>query len=412
MAFPYDGIRPRNVVMLFKAETTEGTDASPSASDAFPFEAEGWSYNAPYSTEESDEATGSLVSGAPLVIGQPAVVTVRFRLKGAGAGSTYSASVKPPHHALLQSCGWRGLFSSAIAAAVITAGSTTSATLGTGFGTTAQAIRGLPLQLASGNSSGRLVHVTDYTSGKVATLTDLFGASLNTSVTAALPANWSYAATSPASSATRATDHPSGTLYIYEDGRLLKFVGMRGQLTLEGETARPGFASVRLMGIFAGETAASVPAVTVPQHSAPVLAMGDGGVTPALLVNRIELAVKRWSLTGPSAMEVTDDPNTAYGFGAPDLDVRAPTLEMDPLTTAKANIDRWNEIMLGSTMTAVIRTIGAAGNRWSLCAPLCGPVMADPEKRGIFRTDGLKLRAYNPGLDPSTRDNDLVLTFY
>lgn len=412
MAFPYEPIRPRNSVMLYKAETTAGTDASPTTADAFPFEAEGWSYNAPYANEESDEITGSLVAGAPLIVGRPAEVTIRVRLKGAGAGSTYSASVKPPHHALLQSCGWRGLFSAAIAAAALTAGTTTSGTLGTGFGTTAQALRGLPLQLAAGTSGGRLVHVTDYSAAKVATLTDLFGSALTTSVTAALPANWSYAPTSPASAATRATDHPTGTLYIYEDGRLLKFVGCRGQLTMEGETARPGFATFRLMGVFAGETPAAVPTVAVPQHSAPVLAMSDGGVTPALLVNRIEMAVKRWSFGGPSTMEPRDDPNTAYGFGYPDIDKRAPMLDLDPLTTAKANIDRWNEIMLGTSMTAVLRTIGAPGNRWSLCCPLVSPVAADPEKRGIYRTDKLMLRAYSPGLDPSVRDNDAVLCFY
>ena len=412
MAFPYEPIRPRNVVMLFKAETTAGTDASPTTADAFPFEAEGWSYNAPWAAEDSDEVTGSLVAGAPLIVGQPAQISIDARLKGAGAGTTYSAGVKPPHHALLQSCGWRGLFSAAVAASALTGGSTTSATLGTGYGTTAQALRGLPLQLAGGTSGGRLVHVTDYTAGKVATLTDQFGSALNTSTTAALPANWSYAPTSPASAATRATDHPTGTLYIYEDGRLLKFVGCRGQLTLDGETARPGFSRFRLMGVFAGESAASVPSVSVAQHSPPVLAMGDAGVTPALLVNRIELAVKRWSFGGPSAMEVRDDPNTAYGFAYPDLDVRAPMLEIDPLTTAKANIDRWNEIMLGTSMSAVIRTVGAAGNRWSLCLPLTSPVGADPDKRGIYRTDALKLRAYSPGVYPSTRDNDAVLCFY
>lgn len=412
MAFPYEPIRPRNVAMLFKAETTAGTDASPTTADAFPFEADGWSYNAPYTSEDSDEVTGSLVAGAPLIVGQPATLTIRVRLKGAGAGTTYTSGVKPPHHALLQSCGWRGLFSAAIAAAALTAGTTTSGTLGTGFGTTAQALRGLPLQLAGGTSGGKLVHVTDYSAAKVATMTDLFASALNASATAALPANWSYAPTSPASAATRATDHPTGTLYIYEDGRLLKFVGCRGQLTMEGESARPGFATFRLMGIFAGESAASVPTVSVPQHSAPVLAMGDGGVTSALLVNRIEMAAKRWSLGGASAMEVRDDPNTAFGFGSPDLDVRAPVLEIDPLTTAKANIDRWGEMIAGTNMSAVLRAGTAAGNRWSLCLPTVAPVQADPEKRGIFRTDKLSLRAYSPGLDPSTRDNDVVLTFY
>ena len=40
--------------------------------------------------------------------------------------------------------------------------------------------------------------ITDYTAGRVATLSDQFGTPLSSSNSAAIPANWTYAGTTPA----------------------------------------------------------------------------------------------------------------------------------------------------------------------------------------------------------------------
>ncbi|MCW2366590.1 hypothetical protein M2341_002037 [Sphingobium sp. B7D2B] len=299
-------IRPANSVMLFKLETNEGVDAGPTAANAFPFEADGFSYNTPFTEEQSNEATGSLVSGAPLIVGQPAEVTIRFRMKGAAAA--YTASVKPPHHDLLASCGLRGVFQAAIAAAALTAGSATSATLGTGFATTAQLYRGMPLVLSGGPGDGRTTLIADYTSGKVATLVDTFDTPLTITTQAAIPPNWTYAGTSPADAAARLTDHPSGTLYLYEDGVLLKFVGCRGIVQeWGGDTAKPGFMTVKLMGVFAGRTDAAVPVVSVAAHAAPMLVQGVNQPNPAFLMNRKGLPIDRWSINLQAEQESPGD---------------------------------------------------------------------------------------------------------
>lgn len=409
----YEKIRPRNVAMTFKIEGTTGEDAAPTAADAFPFEADGYSYNAPYRSEASQEATGSLAAGAPLVVGQPADISIRVRIKGAGAGTTYTASVKPPHHALFEACGLRGLFTAALAAAALTAGDTSAATLAVAFATDAQAYRGMPLQLSGGNSSGRLVHVSDYSAGREATLADVFDAALTTSVSAALPANWTYAPTSPKDVASRATDHPSGTLYIYEDGVLHKFVGCRGSLTqLGGQTARPGFATFNFMGIYAGKSLATIPAVSVPQHAAPVLAMGTGGVDPRVVINRKELAISQWNVNFGQVKEVSDDPNTPHGFDSPELAGRGLRLEIDPLATLPANRDTVAEIEAGDEYPGVVRLGTVAGNRWSATLPLLQPADPAVSTRGIYRSENLSLAAKNSGVGPSGRDSDLVLCFY
>lgn len=404
-------IRPANSAMLFKLETTEGVDASPTSDDAFPFEADGYSYNTPFTEETSNEATGSLVSGAPLVIGQPAEVTIRFRMKGAKV--PYTASAKPPHHQLLSACGLKGVFMAAIAAAALTAGSANSATLGTGFGTTAQMYRGMPLLLSGGPGAGRTSLIADYSTGKVATLVDTFGEPLDSTTQAAIPANWTYAPTSPADAAARVTDHPSGTLYLYEDGVLLKFVGCRGIVSeWGGETAKAGFMSVKLMGVFAGRTDAAVPAVTVPAHIAPVLVQGVGGVDPAFLVNRKGLPIDSWSIELQSEQESPADPNTNYGFGPSIIGKRTPRLQCDPKATLVATRDILAEITASSVYNAAIRAMGSAQNRWAITLPQAQPAQVTPGTSGSLRTEQQRYALTTPGKDNNGRDGDFVLAFW
>lgn len=405
-------IRHGNVALRFKIETTEGVDAVPDATNAFPFEVDSVEYNSPYRSEGSQEANGSLAAASPLIVGQAAEVSFRVRIKGAGAGSTYSAGVRPPHHDLLQACGWRGFFAAAVASTALASGTTTSATLATPFAATAQLYRGMPLVLSGGSSGGRTAHVTDYTAARVATLTDLFGIALGATVNAALPANWTYAPTSPADVTARGTDHPSGTLYIYEDGVLRRFAGLRGMVDFAGETARPGFMTFRFMGTYLGKSDVARPADAVPQHTAPTLANGSTGVNNSVLVNRLPLAIRNWALANNQALEVIDDPNTTFGFGAADISRRAPVLTLDPADTLVSVRNVIADLEAGTRYPAVIRCGNVAGNRWSLTAPLTQPAEITPGRRGIYRTEELTLNALNSGLDPQTRDSDAVLCFY
>lgn len=405
-------IRHGNVALRFKIETTEGVDAVPDATNAFPFEVDSVEYNSPYRADTSQEANGSLAASAALIVGQPAEISFRVRIKGAGAGSTYSASVRPPHHDLLQACGWRGFFSAAVAATALAAGTASSATLATPFAATSQLYRGMPLQLAAGNSGGRLVHVADYTAGRVATLTDSFGAALTTSVTAALPANWTYAPTSPADLTARTADHPSATLYIYEDGVLRRFAGLRGMLDFAGESARPGFLTFRFMGTYLGKSDVARPLDSVPQHSAPTLANGSTGINNSVLINRLPLAIRNWALSVGQSLEVIDDPNTPFGFGPADIARRDPALTLDPADTLVSVRNVIADIEAGTRYPGVIRFGNTTGNRWSLTLPVLQPVEATPGRRGIYRTEELTLDALNAGVDPQVRDSDAVLCFY
>jgi hypothetical protein len=405
-------IRPANVAVLLKLEAAEGIDAGPSAAvDAIPIEADSVSYNSPWTSEASAEATGSLVASAPLIIGQAATLSFKSRIKGAGAGAAYTASVKPPLHQALQACGWRGQFTAAIAAAAASAGTGTTATLANGFPATADALLGMLLQITAGTGAGSFPAVIDYSAARVALLGDSFATPLDATSIIGLPANWTYASTSPSDAASRATDQPSATIYVYEDGVLWKYVGCRGTVTLEGQNARPGYATFNMTGIFAGRADTAIPAgLVVAGHSAPVLAQGSS-LSLAAALNRKSCTLSTWSLDPGSQIEVPDNPNTPFGFDSGQVVDRAPVLKVDPLATLVANRDTIADIGNGVQMSAVLRHGSVAGNRWSLTAPLVQKTTMDPGTRGKLRSEQIGLQCISSGKDAFGRDSDRILAF-
>jgi hypothetical protein len=405
-------IRPRNGLLLIALQAAEGTyPAVDPTTQAVSVEDGSVDYGSPFTTEDVNEVTGSLVAGAPMVVGQPASIGFRSRIRGAGVGVAYTASVKPPLHAAFQGCGWRGQFQAAIAAAALTAGSATTATLAAGFPGTAQGLRGMPLLLA-GAAAGHVPLITDYTAGRLATLSDSFSPVLGTDSTGAIPANWTYAGTSPSDAAARLTDHPPVTISWYEDGNLHRWGDCRGTADLEGDTARPGFGAFRFSGTYLGVTAAAVPTnAVIAGHSAPLLVKGSG-TPPAALINRKQLPISRWALRSGGNVEDVVDPNTTYGFGAGQLVGRKPMFEADPLRTLVSTRDAIAEIEAALNYPIALRFGTQTGNRWGLVVPVAQPVSADPSMRGALRADAMGFQALSPGRDAYTRDGDRYISFF
>jgi hypothetical protein len=405
-------LRLRNVLALTKLESTEGVDAAPTVTDAFPFEIDSLEIGSPFTTEDSNEATGTMIAGAPLVIGQPVNVRMRVRLKGAGAGVVYSASVKPPHHALMSSCGWRGVFQAAVAATALAAGTVTSGTLGAAYAATAQQYRGQRLILAVGNGAGAHPMITDYTAGKVATLADVFGAALNTTNTAEIKPNWTYAKTSPQTTGERTADEPSATHYIYEDGLLIKLFGFRGNMALSADTAKPGYADFTGTAIWGGQSDAAIPTgASVPSQAAPTLNM-QAAISPAFAVNRKLLPISSFSYDTATQIDTYEDPNTTNGFGAAQLGGRAGLLTCDPLKTTLAVRNHLADLEgTLDNLVGVVRAGTVSGNRWALTLPKLAPASVEMGKRKNARSEALGFRALSPGRDSSGRDGDAILCF-
>jgi hypothetical protein len=405
-------IRPENSLLCIAAQSAEGSPAVPSAAtDAIPFETDSLDYNGPFRSEATTEANGSFVASAPMVVGQPATISFRSRLKGAGPGVAYTASVRPPLHVPLQICGMLGQFVAAIAAAALTAGTAQSATLGASAPATAQALRGVPLLLTGAPAAGRASLIADYTAGKVATLTDVFGSALSATNQAAVPATWTYAGTTPSDAASRASMHPCATVYLYEDGVLHQWQDCRGTVTYEGAAGQPGFAVFNLTGVYMGRVDAAMPTnPVVAGHSAPLLVQG-AGTQPAFQINRRGLAISRWSINPQGSLETPDDPNSTYGFAGGQIAGRTPMLELDPLTTLVATRNSLADIAAFAQHVASIQMGSVAGNRVSIMVPVGQPVETTPGKRGKLRSETLRYQLLTPGRDNANRDGDFVLAF-
>lgn len=406
--------RTSNALLLIKVQTAEGVPATPDPTlDAVPFEKDSINKSTPFTNEQSNEVSGSMVASTPLVIAQAATVSFRSRIKGAGNGTTYTSTVKPPLHQALLGCGWRGLFTAAIATALLTAGGAASATLGTGFGTTAQMFLGMPLIFTAGVGNGDHPFIVDYTAAKVASLSQTFSPVLDTTTSASLPANWTYAGTSPADDATRATDQPFVTIWYYEDGILEKWQDCRGVLDLEGQNARPGYGTFNFTGTWISRTDVSMPTnAVVAMHGAPIL-MQQSGLPPAFVVNRRKLAISRWALRSGGNVESPDDPNSVGGFGSGQILERAPMVEFDPLRTALATRDALAELAAFTQYSAAMRFGLTAGNRWGLVMPKIQLVDAgDGVRNNSLRADQISAQVLSGGRDANTRDSDRFLVFY
>lgn len=410
---PDEIIDPSNGLLLVALQAGVGQIATLDPTiHAVPFEKDSFRWNSPTKSEASNEATGSSVAAAPLIIGQASTVSFRSRIKGAGAGTVYTSMVKPPLHAVLSACGMRGQFTSAIAAAALTAGSTTSATLGTGFAGTAQQYRGMPLILSVGPGAGAVPLITNYTSGKVATLSDTLPALDNTTL-AAIPANWTYAGTSPADATARATDRPYATVGYYEGGVLYVWYDVRGIFDQDGDSSKPGYASVTFTGIFQGKTDAAVPAnAVVANHSAPTLLQG-AAVSPAIVAARKAIPVSKWSVETGGQVESPDDPNTPQGFRGGELSDRTPMFKADPLSTLVATRDALAEIAAFANYPIAMRFGTVAGNRWAQLHAVAQPVDVDQNQmRGKLRAEQISYQALGAGKDAYSRDGDRIICFF
>jgi len=403
-------IRPGNGLLLIALQPAEGTPATPSAAtDVILYDVGSINKNGPFKTEAVNEANGSLASGAPLVIGQPATFSFRSRIKGANA--VYTASVKPPLHAPLSACGWLGVFTAAVASAALSAGTTTSATLAGTAAATAQIYRGQPLLLTGAPAAGRWPLISDYTAGKVATLTDQYVSPLSTSNQGAIPANWTYSPTTPVDAASRATMHPCATIYYYEDGVLYQYMDCRGVVDFDGASARPGYAAFTFSGVFVSKTDVAMPANPVyPTQSAPLLLQGSG-TGPVAQVNRRGLPISKWSLKQGGQIESPDDPNSAVGFGGGNIVERTYVLEVDPLRTLVATRNVLTDIGNFSQYTTALQFGSIAGNRVSLMQALAQPTDVDDTDRGSLGGETIHYQSIPPGRDNASRDGDVYLCF-
>lgn len=361
----------RNTVFAAKIEASEGVFAAPGAADAVVIEGTP-RLNFKPNLVKTNEATGSLDGFGSLVGGMTCEVQVDVWLTGTGAAGT-----PPPWGKLLKLTGWSETITAAALPAapeVAAAGAATTLTLGATALGTAQLYRGMPLALTDNPSAGAIAFVTDYTAGKVATLSDQFGTALSAATKYQILPNTLYL---PAS-----TGIPSASLSVWIDGVRYDFAGGRGTWQLANESGGASKWTFGFWCMFVDKTDDPLPAIT-PNPTRPPIWKGG-----KMLIDRKVTALKTLSFQSGNQLAHPDNPNATEGFDPAQITRRDVTGNMDPLETLVATSDRMAAFRAGTKQPvhALIGTV--AGNRAGLTVPQALYTNQQPGDRGGFATVG------------------------
>jgi len=350
-----DLVRMRFAAVAVKTETTPGTDAIagvPAATDWLSADLE---VDFDPVVVENSELTGTL-DRAPAIVGgvRP---RIRLRLPLRGSGSTATA---PEWGKLLRCCTFSETTNAAVAATALgaTGHTTTTVTLPTTpYGNTAQQYRGQPLVLtgAVADTTG----ITDYTTGRVATLGSTLSAIPAATTSAAIPANILYAPSSDEAV------YKNATLYFFADGMRWRFTGASGTWSLELSTGGIGFLVFDLRATFLGHDATALPTGwnTTIRQTPPRFVAGR------MQLNQAKAQVRRLALDAGISVVLPDDPEAAEGYG-PALPIERDSRgSIDPLINTTTSVALFNAFRAGTAMPLMAIIGSTAGNRFLVTCP-------------------------------------------
>lgn len=377
-------VRMRDAVVAAKIETTAGTDSiggSPASTDWVAGTCE-VRFNP--RTTDNPELTGSLDSSAPIVGGLMPQITLRVPLRGSGTAGT-----APEFGKLLRACSYAELVtSSAVGAptALPASGHTaTSVTLAsTPFTNTGQEYRGMPLLLSGVVTA--TTGITDYTTGRVATLLSTLGATPAATTSAQIPINVRYAPTSDE------TVSRTVTIYAFYNGIRYRFVGCVGNVALELTSGESAMLVFSMRGQFLDKATAAVPAGWA-SVSRPTPPRWVGGLSQ---LGQVKAQVR--SLTFDTGIQVLmpDDPEAAEGFGSALPMSRAASASLDPYMDTTTTVSLFNNFRNGVNMPLGCIIGSTAGNRFLITAPSARVIANDPNQRDGLMTNAIQARLEGP----------------
>lgn len=382
-------LRSRVGAVLAKIESSEGVDAAPAVTDAILPENVRLSFDP--SLIETNEMTPSLDSRAPIVGGLKVSLTFDVYAKGSG-----TADAAPDYGHLFKACGWEEVLTTATIPVslpqLLAAGTTTTATLGAAASATAQAYRGMPINLYRSSASlPDLSFIANYTAGKVATLTGLYSPTLGTTVEYLIPKNVLYKPTSTQASI------GSLTMYAYMDGLLFKILGARGTFTFTVTAGGVGKFSFTFTGVFSGKSDAAVPDVSANVDSTrPPVWRNPGQLTHRhgeFSIDRGRYPVRQLSFDNGTPPAYVDNPNNAEGFDPAVIVRRQMRGGIDPLATTVAARDMMTTLRNGTTHLFHARWGDTVGNRVAITIPTGQQIQNNPGDRDGLLTEEIQYRA-------------------
>jgi hypothetical protein len=338
-------LRARNALLMAKIETTSGTFVTLAAStDAI--RVRNVSVSPQTNNQANDSLTSSLDALPDLIGGMSMDVNFEFFIKGSGVAGT-----SPEWGKIMRACGWaETLTATAVPAApeAVTAGSVTSATLGTTAVGTAHLYRGMPIAItgtpAGANGIGL---ITDYTAGKLATLADTRSVAIAATNSYQILPNVRY---SPAS-----INIPSLSLEFNIDGVRYQFSGARGNLSMTWSAGAGANMQVQMKAMYVGSSDSAMP-------SAVFDASNPGSWRNSnFWVNRLPVALSSLSFNMNNQLVLADNPNSAEGFDPAEIVSRKFGGSMDPQLVLRATRDLMTDFRNRTARPIGATLLGGAG---------------------------------------------------
>jgi hypothetical protein len=375
-------VRLRNAAVAVKIEVTPGTDAIAGTPANVDWIGADCQVQFDQSAVPNSEMTGSLDRAPAIVGGLRPRLRLTMPLRGSGTAGT------APEWGRLMQCATmqETLTAAAVPAAplALTAGGASAVTLGATFGTTAQQYRGMPLALGAITSDQpALSAISDYTTGRVATLIHTVSTSFTTTQTAQIPINQRYSPTSDE------TVFKTCTIYFFADGMRWRFTGCLGTWSLDLTTGGIGQLSFDLVGTFLDYSATALPTGwnTVIRPTAPRFVAG------ACRMNGAIARVRALSVQAGVATVLPENPEATEGYDPAVPVERDVSGSLDPLMDTTVSVSRFNNFRNGTNMILGAILGSTPGNRFAIVLPSIRATAMNPGDRGSLGVDSIGFQA-------------------
>jgi hypothetical protein len=196
---------------------------------------------------------------------------------------------------------------------------------------------------------------------------------------------------------TGATQCPSLSLAMCDDGQVHQMKGARGNVSIGLRNGEPGFLQFTFEGVYHGTVDLATPAFTYADAAVVPLAVMGANIFTVQTFNPVLASL---DLDIGNNLRVRPNANSVAGLLSAMITSRDPKGTIDPEMTTVASHDWYGKFRSGATGVLTLNLTGSAGNRIALSAPVVQyRELSDAEREGISaRSVGLLL-AMNAGDD-------------
>lgn len=192
----------------------------------------------------------------------------------------------------------------------------------------------------------------------------------------------------------------SCTIYYYQDGKLYKFTGCRGNASMRLEAGKQGMVSFTFTGHFGTPVDEALVTPTYQTNEPPLV------LSAGFTVDGYGAVISSLALDCGSQVATAPNVNNADGFGEVRVSGRDPNGSFDPEDVLIATNDFIADWRANTAMALTTGVIGTAGNRFQLSMPKISYRNAGQGDR-----DGIRTFEMSYGAAENAGDDEFSLAF-